>query len=51
MQEGERAFEHFKTVQSSIGLEKAVHHKDKLLDFDQTRSPYTLENITYEHKC
>ena len=40
MQEGERAFEHFKTVQSSGGLEKAVYHKDKLLNFDQTRSPY-----------
>jgi hypothetical protein len=42
MQEGERAFEHFKTVQSSGGLEKAVYHKDKLLNFDQTRSPYRV---------
>jgi hypothetical protein len=41
LQEGERAFEHFKTVQSSIGLEKAVHHKDKLLDFDQTSAQRT----------
>ena len=38
LQEGERAFEHFKSVQSSTGLDKAMQHKDKLLDFDQTRS-------------
>jgi hypothetical protein len=41
LQEGERAFEHFKTVQSSQGLERAVEHRDKLLNFDQTSAQRT----------
>lgn len=40
MQEGKRAFEHFKMEEQSCGLEKAVEHKDKLLNFDQTRFGY-----------
>ena len=51
MQEGERAFEHFKMVQASSGLEKAVQHKDKLLNFDQTRSQKTFTHQKLRENC
>ena len=36
-QEGERAFDHLQSAGSSEDLNQAVQHKDKLLEFDQTK--------------
>ncbi len=47
-QEGQRALDHIqKSSEVTTGLTKAMQHKDKLLDFDQTR--YVSEEVQHEY--